>query len=138
MAKPTKMHWHKLKRLRRYLVENRRTVMKYEWQGHEREVTGYSDSDWAGCRVTGRSTSGGALMIGGHFLKGWSRTQNNVTCSSAEAELIALVKCSAELLGMRSAMKDWGVESSGVVYADSSAALAIANRRGAGKLGTST
>ena len=73
-------------------------------------------------------------MIGGHFLKGWSRTQNNVTCSSAEAELIALVKCSAELLGMRSAMKDWGVESSGVAYADSSAALAIANRKGAGKL----
>ena len=31
-------------------------------------------------------------------------------------------------------MKDWGVESSGVVYADSSAALAIANRKGAGKL----
>ena len=69
-------------------------------------------------------------MIGGHFLKGWSRTQNNVTCSSAEAELIALVKCSAELLGMRSAMKDWGVESSGVVYADSSAAHQKANRRG--------
>ena len=110
-------------------MENRRTVMKYEWQGHEQEVTGYSDSDWAGCRVTGRSTSGGALMIGGHFLKGWSRTQNNVTCSSAAAELIALVKCSAELLGMRSAMKDWGVESSGVVYAESSAALAIANRK---------
>ena len=35
---------------------------------------------------------------------------------------------------MRSAMKDRGVESSGVVNADSSAALAIANRRGAGKL----
>ena len=73
-------------------------------------------------------------MIGGHFLKGWSRTQNHVTLSSAEAELIALVKCSAELMGMRSAMRDWGVESSGVVYADSSAALAIANRKGAGKL----
>ena len=73
-------------------------------------------------------------MIGGHFLKGWSRTQNNVTLSSAEAELIAMVKCSSELLGMRSAMRDWGVDSSGVVYADSSAALAIANRKGAGKL----
>ena len=73
-------------------------------------------------------------MIGGHFLKGWSRTQNHVTTSSAEAELIALVKCSAELMGMRSAMRDWAVESSGVVYADSSAALAIANRKGAGKL----
>ena len=73
-------------------------------------------------------------MMGSYFLKGWSRTQNHVTLSSAEAELTALVKCSAELLGIRSAMSDFGVESSGVVYADSSAALAIANRKGAGKL----
>ena len=73
-------------------------------------------------------------MIGGRFIKGWARTQNHVTMSSAEAELIALVKCSAELLGMRNLMRDWGVESSGVVYADSSAALAIAKRKGAGKL----
>ena len=51
--------------------------------------------------------------------------------SSAETELIARVKCSAELLGMRNLMKDWGVESSGVVYADSSAALAIAKGKGA-------
>ena len=108
--------------------------MKFDWQGHESEVTGYSDSDWAGCRVTGRSTSGGALMIGGHFIKGWSRTQNHVTTSSAEAELVALVKCSAELLGLRSMLTDLGVETSGVVYADSSAALAIAKRKCAGKL----
>ena len=73
-------------------------------------------------------------MIGGHFIKGWARTQNHVTLSSAEAELVALVKCSAELLGMRSLMRDFGVESTGVVYADSSAALAIAKRKGAGKL----
>ena len=73
-------------------------------------------------------------MIGGHFIKGWARTQNHVTHSSAEAELIALVKCSAELLGIRSMLRDFGVESEGVVYADSSAALAIAKRKGAGKL----
>ena len=73
-------------------------------------------------------------MIGGHFIKGWSRTQNHITLSSAEAELIALVKCSAELLGVRSMLRDCGVESEGVVYADSSAALAIARRKGAGKM----
>merc|ERR1712023_503305 len=111
MANPTKEYWHKLKRLGRYLVENSRTVMKYDWQGHEREVTGYSDLDWAGCRVTGKSTSGGALMIGGHFLKGWSRTQNHVTLRSAEAGLYAFVKCSAELLGVRDMMRDCGVDS---------------------------
>ena len=73
-------------------------------------------------------------MIGGHFIKGWSRTQNHVTTSSAEAELVALVKCSAELLGLRSMLRDLGVETKGVAYADSSAALAIAKRKGAGKL----
>ena len=73
-------------------------------------------------------------MIGNHFIKGWSRTQNNITTSSAEAELIALVKGSAELLGVRSMLVDLGCETSGVIYADSSAALAIAKRKGAGKL----
>ena len=73
-------------------------------------------------------------MIGGHFIKGWSRTQNHVTTSSAEAELVAMVKGSAELLGLRSMMMDLGRDSSGIIYADSSAALAIAQRKGAGKL----
>ena len=61
-------------------------------------------------------------------------TQNHVTLSSAEAELYAMVKCTAELLGIRSMLRDFGADSSGVVYADSSAALAIAKRKGAGKL----
>ena len=73
-------------------------------------------------------------MIGGHFIKGWWRTQNHVATSSAEAELVALVKCSAELLGLRSMLRYLGVETSGVVYADSSVALAIDKRKGAGKL----
>ena len=106
--------------------------MRYDWQGHEHEVTGYSDTD--GCRETRKSTSGGAIMIGGHFIKGWSRTQNHITLSSAEAELIALVKCSTELLGVRSMLRDFGRSSEGVVYADSSAALAIARRKGADKM----
>ena len=73
-------------------------------------------------------------MIFGDCITGWARTQNHVTLSSAEAELIALVKCSAELLGIRSMLKDFGMDSSGVVSADSSAALAITKRKGAGKL----
>ena len=73
-------------------------------------------------------------MRGGHFIKGWVRTQAHVTLSSAEAELIALVKCSAELFGIRSMLKDFEVDSSGGAYAESSAALAIAKRKGAGKL----
>ena len=123
-----------MKRLARYLAGNGRMISKYEWQGHESEIVGYSDSDWAGCRVTGKSTSGGAIMCGSHYLKGWARIQNHVTLSSAEAELIALVKCTSELLGIRAMYRDWGSIKTGIVYADSSSALAIAKRKGAGKL----
>ena len=73
-------------------------------------------------------------MIGSHFIKGWSRTQNHVTLSSAEAELIAMGKCTAECMGVRAMMRDWGREMSGLLFADSTAALAIAKRKGAGKL----
>ena len=73
-------------------------------------------------------------MIGSHFIKGWARTPNHVALSSAEAELVALVKCSTELMGIRSLLKDFGVDSEGIVYADSTAALAIAKRKGAGEM----
>ena len=73
-------------------------------------------------------------MIGDHFIKGWPRTQNHVTTSSAEAEIIALVKCTAESLGIKSMAQDWGQDLTVTLYADSSVALAIAKRKGAGKL----
>ena len=68
------------------------------------------------------------------MIKAWSRTQNHVTLSSAEAELYAMVKCTAELIGIKSVMADWGRDKRGTLYADSSAALGIAKRKGAGKL----
>lgn len=123
-----------LKRLGRYLIGKVRTILEYKWQGREEEMEAFSDSDWGGCRKTGKSTSAGALMIGEHFIKAWSRTQNSVTLSSAEAELVAMVKVTAELIGALHMAKDWGEVLKGRVYADSSAALAISNRRGSGKL----
>ena len=73
-------------------------------------------------------------MSGSHLIKAWSRTQKNVTISSAEAELYAMVKCTAELIGIKSMMSDWGRDKRGTLYADSTAALGIAKRKGAGKL----
>ena len=73
-------------------------------------------------------------MIGGHFIKGWSKTQNSIALSSAEAELIAMAKLSAEALGLISLARDPGQEKVGKVWADSSAVIAIVRRLGAGKL----
>ena len=73
-------------------------------------------------------------MVGEHFPKGWARTQNSVTLSSAEAELVAMGKAAAELIGVGAMSRDFGDETDGVLHADSSAAIAIAKRRGSGKL----
>ena len=115
MAKPTVGGWKKLKRIGRYLIGKTRASISYKWQGREEEIDGYTDSDWAGCRATGKSTSGGVLMIGGNFIKVWSKTQNSIALSSAEAELIAMAKLSAEALGLISLARDLGEEKIGKV-----------------------
>jgi len=53
-----------------------------------------------------------------------------VALSSAESELYALVKCVAEILGVKSALQDWGVAMAATVKSDASAALGIIPRQG--------
>ena len=73
-------------------------------------------------------------MIGGHFLKGWSRTQNNVTLSSAEAELTGLCQAAGEGLGLQAICHDLGLQVHPRCHSDSSAAIGICRRRGLGRV----
>ena len=73
-------------------------------------------------------------MIGRHCIRSWSKTQSTIALSSAEAELIALVKSTTEGIGMTSLMRDVGRASKVQVYADASAALGIVARKGIGKV----
>ena len=73
-------------------------------------------------------------MAGKHLIKSWSSTQKNITLSSGEAELVAAVKMSTELIGILQLLEDWGVKREARVYVDSSAAIGITQRRGNGKL----
>ena len=112
-------------------------MLQCRWQRPRGPPVGYSDSDWAGDRVTGKSTSGGIIMIGSHLVKSWCRTQDSVTLSSAEAELVALGKLAMEALGIRTMCREWQLAAEGQaskLYADASAALSIAKRQGAGKM----
>ena len=49
--------------------------------------------------AVGWLVGGGAVMLGSHWIKSWSSTQKFVALSSGEAELIAVVKMSTELIG---------------------------------------
>ena len=94
----------------------------------------YSDTDWAGCPRTRKSTSGGALLLGSHVLKTWSSTQPNISLSSGEAEFYGVVKASGIAMGQQSLMKDLGIETRLRVWTDSSAAMGVCARQGLGKL----
>ena len=58
----------KLKRILRFLRKRPTTTYRYEWQDHPGELTGSSDSDWAGCKLTRRCTSARVIMHGSHLL----------------------------------------------------------------------
>ena len=67
-------------------------------------------------------------------MKTWSATQKSVTLNSGEAELVAAVKMSCELIGICQMAHDWGWEMKARVWVDSAAALGVINRKGNGKL----
>ena len=134
MAAPTVGDQRRLRRLARYLITCPRVVWCFAWQDSESEVNVFTDSDWAGCRRTARSTSGGVLCRGSHCLRAYSATQKNVTLSSGEAELMAIVRASAEGIGLAQLALSWGLELQAHIWTDSSAALAVTQRKGNGKL----
>ncbi len=123
-----------LNKIGRYLIGRPRLVAKFPWQKSPGLVTTFTDSDWAGCSKTARSTSGGVVTVGSHVIKTYSRQQRTVALSSAEAELYAMVAASAETLAIIAYSRDLGMEMAGEVLTDSNAALGISQRAGIGKV----
>ena len=135
-ATPTKTGFEQLKRLIRYLAGAKRLVWHFGFQETSESdgLTVYVDTDFAGCHVTRRSTSGGAACRGQHLVKHWSTTQSTVALSSAEAELTGISKGAAQGLGLQSFALDLGMSLSLRVTSDATAAIGISRRRGLGKI----
>ena len=133
MTTPPTADWEKMVRFGRYLKNRHRVQLWYKFQETPCQLETFSDTNWAGCRRTRRSTTGGYPVAGSHLIKMWCKRQAVVAVSSAEAELYGLVRASAETLGLISMYKDLGTHMNGVVLGDASAALAIVARRGLGK-----
>nr|GFA32041.1 uncharacterized mitochondrial protein AtMg00810-like [Tanacetum cinerariifolium] len=58
------------------------------------ELTGFSDADYAGCKDTFKSTSGGAQFLGEKLVSWSSKKQDCTALSIAEAEYVSLSDCS--------------------------------------------
>ena len=94
----------------------------------------YSDTGWAGCPRTRKSTSGGVLLLGQHILKTYSSTQPSVALSSGEAEFYGVVKANGASLRQKGLFPDLGTDLRVCVWTDSFAAIGIMSRQGLGQL----
>ena len=72
MSAPRALHMKALRKIGKYLLGRPRLVSHLKWQPPTSVVAGYTDSDWAGCAKTARSTSGGAIAIGEHMFAGYT------------------------------------------------------------------
>jgi hypothetical protein len=134
MSSPTTADLRALKRVARYVIGAPRVAQLFRWQRRPGKLVVYGDSDFAGCQTTRKSTSGGAAMWGLNTLKTWSKTQSVIALSSGEAELGAIVKSSAEALGLKSLLSDFGIWVTLAVKSDASAAIGMVKREGLGKV----
>jgi hypothetical protein len=62
-ADPKEVHLRAIKQILRYLVHTPKFNLWYP-KGSTFDLIGYSDADWAGCKIDRKSTSGNLLVFG--------------------------------------------------------------------------
>nr|GEZ12596.1 retrovirus-related Pol polyprotein from transposon TNT 1-94 [Tanacetum cinerariifolium] len=107
-AKPTEKHLTAVKWIFRYLKD---TIHMGLWYPKDTgfELTAFSDSDHAGFLDSRKSTFGGIQFLCGDKLVSWSsKKQDCTSMSSVEAEYVSLSACCAQVLWMRTQLRDYG------------------------------
>ncbi|KAJ4816146.1 hypothetical protein LUZ62_028712 [Rhynchospora pubera] len=100
MQTPSINHWTAVKRILRYLSGTIHHGLRFTY-GHPLTLHAYSDSDWAGCAIDRRSTTGFCIYLGGNLVSWSAKKQPTVSRSSTEAEYRSLALTSAEILWLR-------------------------------------
>ena len=114
-------HMQELKKLGRYLVNNKKCVLTYARQTSDATLKVHVDSDWAGDLLGKKSTTGVVVRKGNRLLRHMSCLQTLVALSRA---------CTS--LGIQSHYQNWMTDVPIQIYSDSSTARSVAKRRGIG------
>ena len=132
MQQPNTKNMQALKRLVRFLRRSPRCLVVHNRQAEQPIVDVFSESDWARCAKTRRSTSSSYVMLVGHLFAASATTQNVVATSSGEAEFYALTKSAKRALGAVAMFADMAKVVRPRLRVGAS--KAIASRRGVGRV----
>jgi hypothetical protein len=124
---PRECHLVAVKRILRYLVSTPCFGIWYP-KGSTFDLIGYSNSDYAGCKVDRKSTSGTCQFLGMSLVSWSSKKQTSVALSTAEAEYVVAGPCCTQLLWMRQTLRDLGYNLSKVpLLCDNESAIRMAD-----------
>nr|GEV73489.1 Gag-Pol polyprotein [Tanacetum cinerariifolium] len=106
-SRPTEKHLKEVKRIFRYL---RGTIDLGLWYPKDSsfELTVFLDADHAGCIDTHKRTSRGIQFLGDKLVSWMSKKHNYDAMSLAEAKYVALSASCAQVMWMRTQLKDYG------------------------------
>ncbi|XP_019157958.1 PREDICTED: uncharacterized protein LOC109154654 [Ipomoea nil] len=110
MHSPTDDHWVMVKRVLRYIKGTLNYGLRLS-PSASTNIHAYCDSDWAGCPVDRKSTSGYAVFLGSNLISWLSRKQRTVARSSTEAEYKAVADVAAEVTWMVSLLRELGLHT---------------------------
>ena len=100
LSNPGKDHWIAAKRVMRYLQRTKDYMLTYR-KSDQLEIIEYSDSDFAGCRDSMKSTSGYVYLLAEGAISWKSVKQSIVASSTMAAEFVACYEASNHGIWLR-------------------------------------
>ncbi|KAK2375338.1 putative mitochondrial protein [Trifolium repens] len=124
-ADPKVSHLTQVKRILKYVNGTSDYGIMYS-HCENSTLYGYCDADWAGSADDRKSTSGGCFFLGTNLISWFSKKQNCVALSTAEAEYIAAGSSCSQLVWMKQMLKEYDVEQDALtLYCDNMSAINI-------------
>jgi len=119
-------HWKAAKKVLRYLQGIKNHMLAYKRSGHL-EVIGYTDSDFAGCIDTRKSTFGYVYLLAEGVISWKSAKQSVIAASTMEPEFVACFEATVQTNWLRNFISGLGVVDSIAkplkIYCDNSATV---------------
>eukprot|EP01018_Ginkgo_biloba_P009783 Gb_07759 [translate_table: standard] len=127
MAEPKQSHWLAVKQILRYLRGTLQYGLEFV-QNDDFKLQVHTDSDWAGCADTRRSTSGYSFSLGLAAVTWSSEKQPIVALSSTEAEYKAAAVVASEAIWLKQVLDDMGLdqEDATKLYCDNQSTIKLA------------
>ncbi|XP_075473885.1 secreted RxLR effector protein 161-like [Primulina tabacum] len=124
-ANPMQSHFIAAKRILKYLKGTTNVGLWYP-KDSSLNLVGYSDADYAGCKVDRKSTSGSCQFLGERLISWASKKQTSIATSTAEAEYLAAGNCCSQMLWIQQQLKDYGIQATeSPIFCDNTSAIAI-------------